>query len=264
MEKLSKWYTSLVPTGGSSGQFLGWNSDGTAKWVSNPNSDTYDRNRYKANIKAGTSALVAANIIVGKDGVFNHLKSGGSFDISYPILYLNEAVAAGGTTNNSYNIINFTITTTQSISLTSYLPVFIKGTLSGKMFTPVSTVPLTQTVPTTDDGYQYMYLGNATSTSAVYLTERHPIYVFKNGVFGEIINYSANAGSVAWGDVSGKPSTFAPASGSDYYVKNLTRSSRSTATAKSWVSMCNSSQTGSTNITNIWKMVACIIIGLLE
>ncbi len=38
--KLSKWYASLVPTGGSSGQFLGWNSDGTAKWVSNPNSDT--------------------------------------------------------------------------------------------------------------------------------------------------------------------------------------------------------------------------------
>lgn len=29
-----------VPSGGSSGQFLGWDSDGTAKWVSNPNSDT--------------------------------------------------------------------------------------------------------------------------------------------------------------------------------------------------------------------------------
>ena len=155
-------------------------------------SDTYDRNRYRANIKAGTSALVAANIIVGKDGVFNHLKSGGSFDISYPILYLNEAVAAGGTTKNSYDIINFTITTTQSISLTSYLPVFIKGTLSGKIFTPVSTAPLTQTVPTTDDGYQYMYLGNATSASAVYLTERHPIYVFKNGAFGEIVHTASN------------------------------------------------------------------------
>lgn len=38
--KLAKWYAALVPSGGSSGQFLGWNSDGTAKWVSNPNSDT--------------------------------------------------------------------------------------------------------------------------------------------------------------------------------------------------------------------------------
>ena len=29
-----------IPSGGSSGQFLGWNSDGTAKWVSNPNTDS--------------------------------------------------------------------------------------------------------------------------------------------------------------------------------------------------------------------------------
>ena len=29
-----------VPSGGSSGQFLGWDSDGTAKWVANPNTDT--------------------------------------------------------------------------------------------------------------------------------------------------------------------------------------------------------------------------------
>lgn len=38
--KISKWYEALVPTGGSSGQFLGWNSSGTAKWVANPNTDT--------------------------------------------------------------------------------------------------------------------------------------------------------------------------------------------------------------------------------
>lgn len=48
--KLSKWYSSLVPTGGSSGQFLGWNSDGTAKWVSNPNVDT------KVNVTLATTS----------------------------------------------------------------------------------------------------------------------------------------------------------------------------------------------------------------
>ena len=37
--KIAKWYEALVPTGGSSGQFLGFNSSGTAKWVSNPNVD---------------------------------------------------------------------------------------------------------------------------------------------------------------------------------------------------------------------------------
>lgn len=29
-----------IPSGGSSGQFLGWSSDGTAAWVNNPNTDT--------------------------------------------------------------------------------------------------------------------------------------------------------------------------------------------------------------------------------
>ena len=38
--KLSTWFNALVPTGGSSGQFLGWSSDGVAQWVNNPNVDT--------------------------------------------------------------------------------------------------------------------------------------------------------------------------------------------------------------------------------
>ena len=29
-----------IPSGGSSGKFLGWSSDGTAAWVNNPNTDT--------------------------------------------------------------------------------------------------------------------------------------------------------------------------------------------------------------------------------
>ena len=37
--KIAKWYDSLVPTGGSSGKFLGWNSSGTAKWVDAPTSE---------------------------------------------------------------------------------------------------------------------------------------------------------------------------------------------------------------------------------
>lgn len=48
--KMSKWYEALVPTGGSSGQFLAWNSNGTAKWVSNPNSDT------KVNVTLATTS----------------------------------------------------------------------------------------------------------------------------------------------------------------------------------------------------------------
>lgn len=41
LSKVKKWYPSLVPTGGSSGQILEWNSSGTAKWVNKPIDSDY-------------------------------------------------------------------------------------------------------------------------------------------------------------------------------------------------------------------------------
>lgn len=148
--------------------------------------NTYDRNRYNAAIKAWGTKIIAGNIIVGINGLYHHLKEGTAFDITYPMLYLAADCNASTATSNTYDQINFTITTTQSITLTAYKPVYIKGTLSGTTFTPVSTTPLTQTVPSTDDGYVYMLLGNATSTTAVYLLDDHRIFAYKNGTFGEL------------------------------------------------------------------------------
>ena len=151
-------------------------------------------------LKAGSSALVAGNIIVaGSDGLYKHLKAGTAFDITYPIVYLAKAVAASATTNDVYTEINFTVTTTQSITLTAQKPVYIKGTLDGKLFTPISTAPLTQTVPTTADGYYYMYLGYGYTTTAIRLQTNHPIYAYKNGKFGQIVNdaLSVNGHTIA-------------------------------------------------------------------
>lgn len=162
--------------------------------------NTYDRNRYNCNIKAGTAAIVAGNIIVANDShLYHHLKDGTAFDIRYPILYANAAITASATGTNNYDIIHFTVTTTQSLSMTAYAPVYIKGSLSGTTFTPVSTTPLTQTAPTSADGYYYMKLGVATAATTMYLQEVHPIYAYKNGKFGEIVNdaMSVNGYTVA-------------------------------------------------------------------
>ena len=157
--------------------------------------NTYDRNRFNVSIKISSAVdCKNANIIVGKDGVYTHLKQGTPFDITYPILYLNEDKAKNGTTTNTYDCINFTITTTQSITLTQYLPVYIKGTLSGTIFTPFSTTPLTQTVPTSEDGYTYIELGIASSTTSVYLEHRHRIFAYKHNAFSEIVRNATFAG----------------------------------------------------------------------
>ena len=161
--------------------------------------NTYDRNRYNASIKAWGTKIISGNIIVGTNGLYHHLKEGTAFDISYPILYLAGDCNASSTTTNTYDQINFTITTTQNITLTAYKPVYIKGKLSGTTFTPVSTTPLTQTIPSTDDGYVYILLGNATSTTAVFLLDDHRLFAYKNGVFGELAQHSMTASTFTSG-----------------------------------------------------------------
>ena len=148
--------------------------------------DTFDRTKYSQAIKCDTTAITAGNIIVGNGGAFKHLKAGTAFDVTYPILYAASDISASATGTNNYIIIPFAVTTTQSITLTTYKPVFIKGSLSGTTFTPISTAPLTQTVPTSADGYEYILLGVAYNTTDMYLLPDHPIFAFKGGAFGQI------------------------------------------------------------------------------
>lgn len=152
------------------------------------NDNTYDRVRYNQAIKAGSTAIVAANIIVASplDGTYTHLKLGNAFDISRPILYAAGALSAAATGNNNYLVMPFAIATTQSLALTAYKPVYIKGSLDGKTFTPVSTTPLTQTEPSSADGYEYLLLGMAYSTTNMYLEPYHPIYAYTGGKFTRI------------------------------------------------------------------------------
>lgn len=142
--------------------------------------------QHRANILA-QSAIVGGNLIVGTDAGYKHLKLGTAFDIRYPILWHGSAVAAGSRSNSGYrSYYSFSISTTQSLTLTANKPIYIKGTLSGTSFTPASTAPLTQSVPTSADGYQYMLLGYPYGTSAtnMYLLPEHPIFEYKAGLFG--------------------------------------------------------------------------------
>ena len=175
-------------------------------WWSEPGRDTTTTNatqiQFNSNaLKAGSSALTAGNIIVANnDGLYKHLKTGTAFDITWPIVYLAENVAATKATNNVYTEINFTVATTQSITLTAQKPVFIKGTLSGTTFTPISTTPLTQTIPSSADGYHYMYLGYGYATTAIRLQPYHPIFAYINGAFNlytGVSSYASSAGNAA-------------------------------------------------------------------
>lgn len=147
-------------------------------------------------IKA-SAAITAGNLIVGNSSGYHHLKTGGSFDISYGVLYANSAISSGSTGSDNYTTINFMVTTTQSLTLTAYKAVYIKGKLTGPTFTPVSTAPLTQTVPTTADGYFYMLVGTATSTTTISLCEDHAVYRYLNGKF-QAMGSTADETVLSW------------------------------------------------------------------
>ncbi len=167
--------------------------DGTYyQLVGDLDANNYDRIRYSFAVKCGSTAIVAGNLIVGNNGAYQHLKLGKAFDITYPILYAAQAIAANSTNTQTYKAIPMTVTTTQSITLTAYKPVYIKGKLSGTIFTPVSTAPLTQTVPTSADGYHYIKVGLAYSATQMMLDAENPIYEYKDGKFGL---YGASGGS---------------------------------------------------------------------
>lgn len=75
--------------------------------------------------------------------------------------------------------------TVSGFSGTAGAAVYIKGTLSGSLFTPAAGV-LTTVVPTTEDGYTYILLGLMSTTVNAVLAPEHPMFRYYNGGFKAI------------------------------------------------------------------------------
>lgn len=189
-------YRESVSIAGSSTKYTGWWAD------ANYNSDTYDRIKYSSSIKCGSTNIESGRIIVGNNGTYGHLKPDNAFDVTYPILYAGSSITKDNVGTNNYLAIPFKVTPTQNMTLTLYQSVYIKGKLNGNagegpLFTPVSTAPLTQHVPTSDDGYQYILLGTAYSATGIHLLNEHPIFQYFDGAFKSVEQIAVEASKVA-------------------------------------------------------------------
>ncbi len=67
----------------------------------------------------------------------------------------------------------------------------------------VTAGPISQTLPTTDDGKIYIYLGVAYNTYSVVLSRTHPVYQFKNGQLRQYVGSFGNAAYLNTGTTSG-------------------------------------------------------------
>ena len=125
-------------------------------------------------------AITTTTIIVNDGTGYIKLNSR-PFDITYPILATGGSLTANTQNSNVYSVYPFAIKNTQNFTMTQNAPVFVKGTLNGVIFTPVSNTPLVQTLPDTEDGYQYLYLGYAYTYASMQLVETHPIVEYVGG-----------------------------------------------------------------------------------
>ena len=176
-------YRVNTPINGS-GSYTGW-------WITRSQDTTtnyYDRINYKASVTA-KEPIASARL-----GVFNSegklvLLSTTPFDVTMPILYIGTAYTDSKLTQTN-NYISwgtaFSLASTISgFSGTAGATVYIRGTLNGKMFTPVTEV-LTTTVPTADDGYTYILLGLMSTTTSAVLAPEHPMFRYYEGGFKTI------------------------------------------------------------------------------
>lgn len=146
-------------------------------------SDSTGRSLSPAGGIKALNTVNASNIICGTKDGYSNLNSGAGFDINYPIMWAASSIPAGSIGYNIWTQYLFQIKNTQALTMVSYQAVYIKGNLDGSIFTSASTAPLTQSIPTTEDGYDYIYLGYASSASALQLMPEHPIFRFSNGKF---------------------------------------------------------------------------------
>lgn len=161
-------------------------------------SNTYDRTQYKASLTA--TAAISAGVIGVLDSNSKIMKlTTTPFQVDGPILYIGTAYTATALTQtNNYTMWGsaFNLTNTKSgFSGTAGKPVFIKGTLSGRMFTPDAEI-FTCTVPSAADSKVYILLGlMSTSTNAV-LNAEHPMYAYGPNGFtqlGKVAEQKADA-----------------------------------------------------------------------
>ena len=106
-----------------------------------------------------------------------------------------------------------------ALTLTIKTPVYIKCTPQSDGSAIIdSTTPYVQSLPSSEDGKIYIFLGVAYSATNVELVQCHPIYYYKDGAIRLWTNQTNSGGTLDYGDLTNKPS-----------INNVTLSGNKTA-----------------------------------
>lgn len=196
---LRNYYNGGVSTLSSAGylkagSIITFRYDGTY-WLSDLTvNSTYNMAQVLWNqpVIASSDTYTGTHIIIGDSGGYRNLAAGKMFDLGYPILYYATAasttIASGSTANNHYLSINgVTFTTNGTItSGAANKTLYLKGTISGNVFTVAAAPFMTCTPPTSQDGYIYIPLGVMSSATVGRFTSSKDLYAYVDGAFRQV------------------------------------------------------------------------------
>ena len=218
-------YTSAGNVAGAAGRYSTYTWDGTYwVWVShgtdnNDNTLAYQV-RYNSASMTATDAFVRYRLLFtsvdnnhwvpGTKGTSTNATSARNVNTT-PINPLGQivfynattAIAAAGTPGATtlYTQMNvtlgYTFNTTGTVALTTKVPVYVKcapQATGGAVIDP--DTPCVQTLPSTEDGKLYIYLGIASSATAVEITPYHPVFYYKDGQIRLWTNAAESGGSL--------------------------------------------------------------------
>lgn len=125
---------------------------------------------------------------------YGELKPNGYFYMPHPLLYIDEDVTSSSNEPLFYRqkLISLSGTPMENefepFSFTKGELIWLRGRIgsSGRLFQITGTTPITQMIPSMQDGLDYMLLGQATSNTELYLFEEHPIYRCFGNTFKDI------------------------------------------------------------------------------
>ena len=117
-----------IPSGGSSGQFLGWSADGTAKWVNNPNTNTWTAMVGATSSANGSVGYV--NAVPPKDGYnTKYLRADGTWQVPPDHTYtVNNATLT--IQKNGSNVATFTANASSNVTANITVPTVNNATLT--------------------------------------------------------------------------------------------------------------------------------------
>lgn len=145
--------------------------------------------RYEVLFTKRDGTLLPANNVSNKPTTYTKALTTEAFDPFHPIYYYatTTAVAAGAAPGASYLYMQYAsmdlrYAFNEGATLTAYQPVYIRCVPQGDLLVKLDGNDcIVQALPTTDDGKVYIYLGRANTTSAIWLSQYHPIYECKGG-----------------------------------------------------------------------------------